>query len=110
VGRPVQEPQAVQIAGSELVVAVGHLLQQARRREAAASMLRAALRRSLGDRLGVPPDAPSADFAAAASSRAGVAAASIEVALDPRPPADDRALVELARSVEAIRSEVTHAR
>ena len=109
-GRPVLEPQPVQIAGSELVVAVGNLLQQGRRREAAAAMLRSSLRRTLSDRLGVPGDAPSSAFAAAASARAGVAPDEVDVALSPVPPADDAALVRLAQSVETLRNEVTHAR
>jgi hypothetical protein len=109
-GRPVAEPQPVQVAGSELVVAVGLLLGQGHRREAAASMLRSELRRTLGDRLGVPAGAPAAMLADAAAARADVDAATVEAALSPRPPADDAALVELARTIESLRNEVTHAR
>jgi hypothetical protein len=109
-GRPVLEPQPVQIAGSELVVAVGNLLRQGRRREAAAAMLQSELRRSLSERLGVPADAPAADVAAAVAARTGAAAADVEAALTPIPPNDDAALVELARRVESLRNEVAHAR
>jgi hypothetical protein len=109
-GRPVLEPQPVQIAGSELVVAVGNLLQQGRRREAAAAMLRADLRRTLSDRLGVPLGAPPAAFAAAASARTGADPAAVEALLSPQPPHDDDALVALARNVESLRNEVAHAR
>ncbi len=109
-GRPVLEPQPVQIAGSELVVAVGHLLQQGRRREAAAAMLRSSLRRTMSERLGVPLDAPVASFAAAAAARTPVDAATAARALAPETPADDAALVELARTIESLRNEVTHAR
>ena len=109
-GRPVPEPQPVQIAGSELVVAVGNLLQQGRRRESAATMMQSSLRRTMSDRLGVPPDAPVDAFAAAASARAGVDPADVERALSPTPPPDDAALVRLAQSVETLRNEVTHAR
>ena len=109
-GRPVPEPQPVQIAGSELVVAVGNLLQQGRRRESAAAMLRSELRRTLGERLGVPLDAPAGAFAAAASARTGVDPAVVSAALDDRPPADDAALVALARTIESLRNEVAHAR
>ena len=52
-GRPVAETQPVQIAGSELVVAVGNLMQKAGRPEAAASQLRDDLRRDLTSRLGL---------------------------------------------------------
>ena len=109
-GRPVLEPQPVQIAGSELVVAVGNLLQQGRRREAAAAMMQSSLRRTMSERLGVAADAPPEAFGAAASARAGVDAADVEAALSPMPPADDAALVRLAQSVETLRNEVTHAR
>jgi hypothetical protein len=109
-GRPVLEPQPVQIAGSELVVAVGNLLQQGRRREAAASMLRSDLRRTLGERLGVPLDAPPSAFAAAAAARTGADPATVEAALASEPPHDDDALVALARSIESLRNEVAHAR
>lgn len=109
-GRPVLEPQPVQIAGSELVVAVGNLLQQGRRRESAARMMQSSLRRTMSERLGVPADAPVDAFASAASARAGVDLADVEAALSPVPPADDEALIRLAQSVETLRNEVTHAR
>jgi hypothetical protein len=109
-GRPVREPQPVQIAGSELVVAVGNPLPQGRRREAAATMLQSSLRRTMSERLGVAADAPADALAAAAAARAGVDATEVEVALSPVPPADDAALVRLAQSVETLRNEVTHAR
>lgn len=109
-GRPVPEPQPVQIAGSELVVAVGHLLQQGRRRDSAAAMLRAELRRTLSDRLGVPITAAPADFAAAAASRTDLDASTVESVLSPVPPPTDAALVDLARAVESLRNEVARAR
>lgn len=109
-GRPIAEPQPVQIAGSELVVAVGNLLQQGRRRDSAAAMLRAELRRTLSERLGVPIGAPPGDFAAAAAARTGLDPASVEAALSPVPPSTDAALVDLARAVESLRNEVAHAR
>src|SRR5438552_28106 len=57
-GRPVLEVQPVHIAGSELVAAVGNLLQRAKGRPRAAALLRDDLRRTLADRLGLPPDTP----------------------------------------------------
>jgi hypothetical protein len=109
-GRPIAEPQPVQIAGSELVVAVGNLLQQGKRRDSAAAMLRSELRRTLSDRLGVPLAATPADFAAAASARTGLDPATVEAALSPVPLPTDAALVDLARAVESLRNEVAHAR
>src|SRR6266581_6954843 len=49
-GRPVAEAQPVQIPGSELVVAVGNLLQRARGRGQAAGLLTDDLRRTLAER------------------------------------------------------------
>lgn len=109
-GRPVPEPQPVQIAGSELVIAVANLLQQGRRREAAAAMLQSELRRTLSHRLGLPVTSPPDAFAAAASARAGLDPDAVTAALAPQPPADDAALVALARAVESLRNEVAHAR
>jgi hypothetical protein len=80
-GRPVVEPQPVQLEASELVVAVGELLQRSGSRERAADLLRDDLRR----------DVPDAD------ARLG----------DARVPRDDAALVELAQRIEEIREEVT---
>ena len=67
-GRPVLEPQPVQLAGSELVVAVGELLQRAKGREQAASVLRDDLRRWLAERLGLPPATPAEVVAEAAAA------------------------------------------
>jgi hypothetical protein len=107
-GRPVEEPQPVEIAGSELVVAVGNLLQHAGRRDSAAAMLQLQLRRELSERLGLPFDAPAEQFAAGLAPFGvepdGVLAALSASALD-----DDRALVALARSIDSIRREVAHA-
>ena len=57
-GRPVAEPQPVQLPGAELVVAVGNLLQRAKGRGQAAGLLTDDLRRSLAERLGLPPVGP----------------------------------------------------
>ena len=71
-GRPVPEPQPVQLPGSELVVAVGNLLQRARGRGQAAGLLTDDLRRSLAERLGLPPSAPADQVADAAAARTGI--------------------------------------
>lgn len=108
-GRPVAEPQPVELAGSELVVAVGNLLQVAKRRDHAASLLRRDLRAQLARRLGLPPDAPSEVIAEVASRRSGVERARLDAALADRPLADDAGLVALGQTVEAVREEITHA-
>jgi hypothetical protein len=109
-GRPVLEAQPVHIAGSELVAAVGNLLQRARGRPHAAALLRDDLRRTLTDRLGLPPDTPPSSVADAAAARTGVAADRVRAALAGPSPASEDDLVVLAQTVEAIRQEVTRAR
>jgi len=109
-GRPVLEAQPVHIAGSELVAAVGNLLQRARGRPQAAALLRDDLCRTLTDRLGLPPDTPPNRVADAAAARTGVAAARVRAALGGPSPANEEDLVVLAQTVEAIRQEVTRAR
>ena len=105
-GRPVLEPQPVELAGNELVVAVGNLMQRARRRDQAAEMLRGDLRRTLAERLGLPTDASVDAVAAAVTARTNLAEHQVRYALGPRLLSDDRELVDLARSVEDIRREV----
>ena len=108
-GRPVLEPQLVDVPGSELVVAVGNLLAQAQRRDQAAGMLRRHLRRTLGDRLGLPSDAPPEAIAAAVGGRTSVPPERVAAVLSNAPLASDADLVALARAVEHIRKEITHA-
>lgn len=109
-GRPVREPQAVQIPGSELVTAVGNMLQVGHRREAAARMMRGDLRRTLSQRLGIPADAAPGEFAAAAAACTRLDPDSVAATLVDRPPTDDAGLVALAQSVENLRNEVVRAR
>ena len=105
-GRPVLEPQPVELPGNELVAAVGNLLQRAHRRDQAAEMLRSDLRRTLAERLGLPFDAPVDAVASAAAARSDVSDDDVKAALDPRVLSDDRELVDLARRVHDIRREV----
>ncbi|MDQ1402449.1 MAG: hypothetical protein QOG03_765 [Actinomycetota bacterium] len=109
-GRPVLEPQPVPLAGSEIVVAVGNLLQQAKQRDAAANLLRADLRRTLSDRLGLSPDAPDEVVADQAATRAGIDRQQVLDALRTDPLPGEPALVALAQSVASVRQEVDHAR
>jgi hypothetical protein len=109
-GRPVEEPQPVAIPGSELVVAVGHLLQQAKRRDQAAAMLRLDLARSLSSRLGLPPDASPEAVAAAIATHTRFDADYIAALLHATPPDNDEQMLAVARSLESVRQEVLHAR
>jgi hypothetical protein len=108
-GRPVAEPQPVQLPGSELVVAVGNLLQQARGRGQAAGLLADDLRRSLAERLGLPPSAPADQVADAAAQRTGVPRERVLRAVAPATPRDEAELVALSQAVDAVRREVTSA-
>jgi Domain of unknown function (DUF4350) len=106
-GRPVAEPQPVRLPGSELVVAVGNLLQRAKGRGQAAGLLADDLRRSLAERLGLPPSTPADQVADAAAQRTGVARERVLRALTPRPPRDEAELVACSQAVDAVRREVT---
>jgi hypothetical protein len=108
-GRPVAEPQPVQLEGSELVVAVGNLLQRSGGRAQAAGLLRSDLARRLTDRLGLPPSAPPEVVADAASTATGADRQRLLDALAGPPPADDAGLAGLARLVESVSQEVTSA-
>jgi hypothetical protein len=105
----VLEPQPVQIPGSELVVAVGNLLQRARGRSQAAGVLVDDLRRTLAERLGLPPSVTPDQVADVAAARSGVERDRILRVLYGR-PADDAELVAFSQTVEAVRREVTRVR
>jgi len=108
-GRPVPEPAPSPIAGSELVAAVGTLLDRSRSPGHAADLLRRDLRRFLGDHLGIPPDTPADVLAAVAAERTGVDQAALQAALGGPPVTDDQELAALAATIDRIREEVlTH--
>lgn len=102
-GRPVLEDNAVQVPGSELVVAVGNLWQQTRRRQRAAAVLRRDLRRDLCARLGLPATAPADAIAEAAAARTGADVATVLSALQGPDPDSEAAVVDLARQVAEVR-------
>jgi hypothetical protein len=109
-GRPVVEHQPVELAGSELVVAVANLLQQGRRVEQAAAILRADLARVLADRLGVGSGATDMEaLAELVSSRAGLDRDRVLATLGGPGPLDEAGLLALAQAGEAIKQEVAHA-
>jgi len=105
-GAPVREPRPVQVAGSELVTAVGNLLQQSAARGQAAGLLRASVRRELAERLGLPGDSPVDAVVAAASRRTGRDHDGLLDALTGREPPDEAALVALAADLERHRRAV----
>ena len=108
-GRPVVENQPVELAGSELVVAVANLLQQGRRVGTAAGILRADLARVLADRLGVGSGTDVESLADLVSERAGVDRDQVLATLAGPGPLDEAGLLALAQAAEAIKREVAHA-
>lgn len=109
-GRPVIEHLPVAIPGSQLVIARSDLLQTAGRTNAAARLLRADLRRSVAERLGLPPGTNVEVLVAAAADRTRIAPERLRNVLVDGPIGDGRALTLLAQQVEAVHQEVTHVR
>jgi len=109
-GAPVEESQPVQLAGSELIGAVGDLQARAGHRDAAAASLRRGLRRWLAQRFGLAITAAPDNLADVASARTGVDRASLLALLEDQPLGSEGELVELAQSIEHAREEVAHGR
>jgi Domain of unknown function (DUF4350) len=107
-GRPVTETQPVEVAGSELVAAVGGLLEVSDAPDRAAALLRADLRRDLGLRFGIAPGTGPDMTAEIVASRTGVDRALVRAALGAAPVTDDSELTELARLIDTVRREVFH--
>ena len=105
-GKPVREPQSVQLAGSELVVAVGNLYQRTGARARAAELLRADFRSDLASRLGVPADLDAQDLAEVAAARTGASHDDLLEALSESPLQSDADLVALAQRLESVRDAV----
>lgn len=108
VGRPIVEPQPVSLAGSELVSAVGQLLQQSDDPDRSARALRADLRRRLGERFGLGPTAPPEVIAAVVAERTGSDRDHLLSLLGTRPVTTDRELVQLASDIDDLRKEILH--
>lgn len=110
-GRPVAESLPVEIAGSELVGAVGDLLRRRGNVGRAAATLRADTRRVLCERLGLGPDPAPVALVEIVAARTGRDAAAVGAALydDPAAPVTDGdALAQLSITLDAIRQEVLH--
>ena len=90
-GQPVVEAQPVDIAGSELVLAVGQLLQQAKSPQRAADLLRTDVRRRVAERLGLPAGMPPDDMVDVVAARTGIEPERVRAALGNGPVLDDAA-------------------
>jgi hypothetical protein len=107
-GRPVPEPSPPPVAGSELVAAVGGLLDRNGSAGHAAELLRGDLRRVVAAELGVPPDAPVDVLVAVAAASTGASEDDLRAALGGPSVTDDKGLAELAATIDRVRQEVRH--
>jgi hypothetical protein len=105
-GKPIVEEQPVQIPGSELVSAVGNLLQQTRSPDRAAVLLRADLRRRLGERLGLPVGTSPEVLAATVEARTGIAQDEVLPVVADFSCSTDAELLALTARVDELRREV----
>ena len=105
-GPVVVERMPVEIAGSELVVAVGDLMRRKGSAQRAADVLRSDARRDLARGLGVPPDAPPETVVRVVSTRSGRDVDAVAAVLGDGPVPSAEALVRLASSLSDIRQEV----
>lgn len=110
-GPPIPERLPVEIAGSELVVAVGDLLRRRGNPQRAAATVRDDTRRVLSERLGLGPHAAPSALVQLVAARTGREPAEVGAALydDPaQPVASAESLVTLVRTLDTIRQEVLH--
>ncbi|MFM7063403.1 MAG: DUF4350 domain-containing protein [Actinomycetes bacterium] len=111
-GEPVRDRVPVDVAGAELVVAVGDLHRRRGDARAAAASLRADTRRVLCDGLGLPPGAAAAPLVAVVAARTGRTPADLtDLLADPpegRTVSSTDDVVQLAHVLDQLRSEVLH--
>lgn len=101
-GRPVREPAQVPIAGSELVVATGNLMQRAHHANRAGFLLRGNLYRALCRRFHVPPTISVEQLDAAVSHRTALPPGHVAAVLG-REVQDNQGLLQLSNSLQEIR-------
>ncbi|MGB3412643.1 MAG: DUF4350 domain-containing protein [Microthrixaceae bacterium] len=104
-GAPMIEPLPVEIAGSELVAAVGSLRHRRGDVDRAARALRANMRRTLGMSLGVPPTAPFEALVDQVARQSGLPSEQISAALADSYVGSHESLVKLSETLESIRWE-----
>jgi hypothetical protein len=105
-GRPVREEMPVEVAGSELVEAVGGLLRRAGSVDGAAQIVRADACRTLGARLGVPAESGPDALVRLVSARTGRDPAEVGAVLVWGPVGSAEGLVQLLRQLDSLRTEV----
>ncbi len=105
-GRPVSEEMPVEVAGSELVEAVGGLLRRHGSAARAGQVLRERECADLASMLGVPREAGPVALVAAVASRSAREPEAVRSLLFGEPPPDAEGLVALSRNLDELRSEV----
>lgn len=101
-GRPVREPQQVPIAGSELVVATGNLMQRAQHAERAGWLLRGNLYRSLCNQFRLSPTTSIDALDAVVAGQTSLPPGHVSAVLQ-REVQDNAGLIQLSNSLQAIR-------
>jgi hypothetical protein len=101
-GRPVREPEQVAIAGSELVVATGNLMQRAQHSERAGWLLQGNLYRSLCRQFRLPHTVSIETLDAAVAAHTTLPVGHVAEVLH-RQVHDNAGLVQLSNSLQAIR-------
>ena len=105
-GSTVREPQLVEIAGSELVIAVGAMLERSRQPAIAAASLRDEARREFAKVLTLPRSTPAGQVLAALANRPAATMADLEYVLGSEPVANEDDLVKLASTIDKVRSVI----
>ncbi|MDO8363761.1 MAG: DUF4350 domain-containing protein [Actinomycetota bacterium] len=101
-GRPVREPEQVPIAGSELVVATGNLMQRAQHAQRAGWLLRGNTYRALCRRFQLPSTASIDALDAAVAARGPLPPGAVSATLQ-REVHDNAALLRLSGDLQALR-------
>lgn len=108
VGRHVDEPLPVSVAGSEHTEAVGDLLRRRRDPRGTATLLRAQILSAARRQLGVDPTADDRTVVRAVAQRLDRPPEQVEAILLTAPITTEPALVRLANDLEDLRGELTH--
>jgi hypothetical protein len=109
-GRVVTESHPVPIAASELVGAVGNLMERRQDPSRAAQLLRQETVGELAMRLGMPRATDPSVVAAMVAGRIGRDPDAVLAVLSTRPVSSDEQLLAVSTQLEAIRQEVLHGR
>ncbi|MCU1432586.1 MAG: hypothetical protein JWP95_1691 [Actinotalea sp.] len=105
-GRIVSEPLPVTVRAAETTLGRGRLYRRSRSRGHAAAALRAGMARRAAARIGLPRTAGATDVIDALARATGRSSQQVADLLYGPPPTDDAALLQLARQLDELESEV----